>query len=97
MDGDKSERKQPVVRLGRLLFKENVPTQLAAAGVTLDHLVRRHQTGDWGMVDDDEQEYLDWAAAQGKTVTSSFVVRVEGKALSVFISTEEKITYVVVV
>lgn len=97
MNGDKSEREQPVVRLGRLQFKADVPVQLAAAGVTPDDLVRRHQAGDWGMVDDDEQEYLDWAAAHGKTVTSTFVVWAEGKALSVFISTEERTTYIVVV
>lgn len=89
--------KQPVVRLGRLQFKADVPAQLTTAGVTLDDLVRRHQAGDWGMVDDDDREYQDWLAAHGKTVTSTFVVWVEGKARSVFVTTEDRTTYVVVV
>lgn len=99
MDGNRndSEGKQPVVRLGRLRFKADVPTLLAAAGVTLDDLVRRHQAGDWGMVDDDDREYQDWAAAHGRAVTSTFVVWADGKARSVFVTTEEKTTYVVVV
>ena len=99
MDGDRNDSagKQPVVRLGRLLFNADVPAQLTAAGVTLDDLVRRHQAGDWGMVDDDDREYQDWSAAHGKTVTSTFVVWVGGKARSVFVTTEGKTTYVVVV
>ena len=74
-----------------------MPAQLTAAGVALDDLVRRHQAGDWGMVDDDDREYQDWSAAHGKTVTSTFVVWVGGKARSVFVTTEGKTTYVVVV
>jgi len=99
MDGNRNDSggKPPIVRLGRLLFKADVPAQLAAAGVMLDDLVRRHQAGDWGMVDDDDREYQDWAAAHGKTVTSAFIVWVEGKALSVFVTTDGKMTYVVVV
>ena len=99
MDSNRNDSggKPPIVRLGRLLFKADVPAQLEAASVTLDDLVRRHQAGDWGMVDDDESEYLDWLAAHGKTVTSTFIVWVEGKARSVFVTTEGKTTYVVVV
>ena len=96
-DRNDSEEKQAVVRLGRLLFEADVPAQLTAAGVTLDDLVLRHQAGDWGMVDDDDREYQDWLAAHGKTVTSSFVIWAEGKARSVFVTTEGKSTYVVVV
>ena len=96
-DRNDSERKQPVVRLGRLLFDADVPTQLTAAGVVMDDLVRRHQAGDWGMVDDDDQEYQDWSAAYGKTVTSTFVVWIEGKARSVFVTTEGKTTYIIIV
>ena len=99
MNGDlnNSTGKQHVVRLGRLLFEPDVPTQLAAAGITLDDLVRRHQSGDWGMVDDAEREYLNWAAPLGKTVTSTFLVWVEGKARSVFITTEKRTTFIVMV
>ncbi len=99
MSGDQKGNvgKRPVVRLGRLLFKADVPAQLTAAGVTLDDLVGRHQAGDWGMVDDFEREYLDWAATHGKTVTSTFMVWIEGKARSVFITTEDKTTYIVMV
>ena len=97
MTGTTATGKQPVVRLGRLQFKADVPAHLTAAGVTLDDLVRRHQAGDWGMVDDDEREYQDWLAAHGKTVTSTFIVWIEGKARSVFVTTEGKTTYVVVV
>ena len=92
-----SEGKQPVVRLGRLQLKADVPAQLAAAGVTLGDLLRRLQAGDWGMVDDDDREYQDWLAAHGKTVTSTFVVWADGKARSVFVTTEGKTTYVFVV
>ena len=99
MNGNKNDStgKQPVVRLGRLQFKADVPAQLTAAGVTLDDLLRRHQDGDWGMVDDDDREYQDWLAAHGKTVTSTFIVWIEGKARSVFVTTEGRTTYVVVV
>ena len=99
MNGDRnsSAGKQPVVRLGRLQFEADVPAQLTAAGVALDDMVRRHQAGDWGMVDDDDREYQDWSAAHGKTVTSTFIVWIAGKARSVFVTTEEKTTYVVVV
>ena len=74
-----------------------MPAQLTAAGVALDDLVRRHQAGDWGMVDDDDREDQDWSAAHGKTVTSSFVIWCEGKVQSVFITMEGNATYVVVV
>ena len=99
MDGDRNDStgKQPVVRLGRLLFEADVPAQLTAAGVALDDLVRRHQAGDWGMVDDDDREYQDWSAAHGKTVTPSFVIWREGKARSVFITTEGRTTHIIVV
>ncbi len=99
MNGDmnNSMGKQHIVSLGRLLFEPDVPARLAAAGVTLNDLVQRHQSGDWGMVDDAEREYLDWAAPLGKTVTSTFLVWIEGKACSVFITTEEKTTYIVMV
>lgn len=95
-DRNDNTGKQPVVRLGRLQFKADVPAQLRAAGVAMDDLVGRHQTGDWGMVDDD-WEYQDWLVAHDETVTSTFIVWVEGKARSVFITTEGKTTYVVVV
>ena len=97
MKENKSEKKRPVVPLGRLLVEADVPAQLRAAGVTVDELVRRHQAGDWGMVDEFEQEHLDWSAAHGKPVTSTFVIWIEGKARTVFITTEEKMTYVVLI
>lgn len=73
-----------------------MPAQLRAAGVTVDELVRRHQAGDWGMVDDTDREYQDWSAAHGKAVTSTFIVWIGGKARSAFITTEERTTYIVV-
>ncbi len=84
-----------VVHIGKISMAPDVQTILANAGVSLEQLIERHRVGDWGTVDDFDQEYQDWAAAQGKTVTSTFIVWIEGKARSVFISTEEETTYVV--
>lgn len=93
--GKKSSK--DVVPIGKISIAPDVPAVLAAAGVTAEELIERHRCGDWGMVDDEDQEYQDWRAAHEKAVTSTFVVWAEGKAKSVFITTEAKTTHVVLI
>ena len=88
----KSVSKKPVVRIGRLSVEPDVPAALALAGVTIGELIERHRAGDWGMVDDDwEEEHLNEAARQGRTVTSVYYL---DTGEFVWVTTEAGVTYV---
>lgn len=59
---------------GKLVSTPAAVETLARAGVSPLDLVRRHQSGDWGELDDEDKQANDEALLDGGRIFSSYVL-----------------------
>ena len=65
---------KPLFPLGRLVATPGVIDALAATGQTPAEFLRRHQCGDYGVVDDDDKKANDDAVRCGERVFSAYLL-----------------------
>ena len=69
-----STNKAPLFPLGQLTATPGALDSLAACGQSPAEFLARHQTGDFGVVDDDDKKANDAAVRCGERVFSAFLL-----------------------
>ena len=66
--------KNPLFPLGHVVATPGAIDALAAAGLTAAEFLRRHQSGDYGVVNDDDRKANDDAVRCGERVFSAYLL-----------------------
>ena len=69
-----STSKAPLIPLGQLTATPGALAALAATGESPADFIARHQTGDYGVVDDDDKKANDDAVRCGERVFSAYLL-----------------------
>lgn len=69
-----NEIKKPLFPLGHVVATPGAINALAVAGLTAAEFLRRHQCGDYGVVDDEDKKANDAAVLRGERVFSAYLL-----------------------
>lgn len=67
-----SNHKQPLFPLGRTVATPGALDALAQVGQTPEQFLRRHQVGDWGIVDEADRKENDFSVQEGLRILSAY-------------------------
>lgn len=68
----RSEDKQPLFPLGRIVATPAALEAIAAAKQTPDEFIRRHHTGDWGDLDEEDVKENELSLKEGFRLLSAY-------------------------
>jgi hypothetical protein len=77
---------------GKLVSTPAALETLSRAGVSPLDLVRRHQSGDWGDLDDEDKQANDEALLDGSRIFSAFVLPTTGEKVWVITEADRSST-----
>lgn len=87
-DGAQTERTTPApvrFQLGRTLITPGALDAREEAGETGREYLRRHASGDWGIVDDDDKKENELSVREGFRILSAYLT---GKGVKIWVITE---------
>jgi hypothetical protein len=90
-DGDRSlQWTRPLVRLGQIVATRAVLAHLEHHGIAADPYLKRHVSGDWGMVPPEDAKANRLAVDRGARILSSYDI--EGKRVWIITEADRSVT-----